>query len=86
MEPRGWVIPAPIPLLIVAAASLSGSPHLVAASAIRSRHDMARNKEMVYSYFPRLHERRSQLACTLSGGEQQMVAMGRALMSRPGCC
>ena len=39
--------------------------------------------ERVYSLFPLLHERRTQLAGTLSGGEQQMVAMGRALMSRP---
>ena len=37
----------------------------------------------MYELFPRLYERRSQLAGTLSGGEQQMVAMGRALMSRP---
>jgi branched-chain amino acid transport system ATP-binding protein len=39
--------------------------------------------ERVYSLFPLLYERRSQLGGTLSGGEQQMVAMGRALMSRP---
>ncbi len=39
--------------------------------------------ERVYSLFPILHERRAQLAGTLSGGEQQMVAMGRALMARP---
>jgi branched-chain amino acid transport system ATP-binding protein len=39
--------------------------------------------ERVYSVFPLLHERRKQLAGTLSGGEQQMVAMGRALMSHP---
>ena len=39
--------------------------------------------ERIYTLFPLLHERRSQLAGTLSGGEQQMVAMGRALMSRP---
>ena len=39
--------------------------------------------ERVYSLFPLLHKRRSQLAGTLSGGEQQMVAMGRALMSHP---
>jgi branched-chain amino acid transport system ATP-binding protein len=39
--------------------------------------------ERVYSLFPLLHQRRGQLAATLSGGEQQMVAMGRALMSHP---
>jgi branched-chain amino acid transport system ATP-binding protein len=39
--------------------------------------------DRVYTLFPLLHERRGQLAGTLSGGEQQMVAMGRALMSRP---
>jgi len=39
--------------------------------------------DRVYTLFPLLHERRNQLAGTMSGGEQQMVAMGRALMSRP---
>ena len=39
--------------------------------------------ERVYTLFPRLHERRRQTAGTLSGGEQQMLAMGRAMMSRP---
>jgi branched-chain amino acid transport system ATP-binding protein len=39
--------------------------------------------DRVYELFPLLHERRAQLAATLSGGEQQMVAMGRALMARP---
>jgi len=39
--------------------------------------------DTAFSYFPRLHERRRQLAGTLSGGEQQMVAIGRALMARP---
>jgi branched-chain amino acid transport system ATP-binding protein len=39
--------------------------------------------DRVYELFPLLHERRAQLAGTLSGGEQQMVAMGRALMSKP---
>lgn len=49
----------------------------------RSRHEMAEDLERVYSYFPRIFERRTQLAGSLSGGEQQMVAIGRALMSRP---
>ena len=44
---------------------------------------IAQDVERVYTLFPRLAERRAQLAGTLSGGEQQMVAMGRALMSRP---
>ena len=50
------------------------------------RHDykeIAQDIERIYDLFPRLAERRSQLAGTLSGGEQQMVSMGRALMSRP---
>jgi branched-chain amino acid transport system ATP-binding protein len=45
--------------------------------------EIARKLEEVYSYFPRLKERLSQLAGTLSGGEQQMVAMGRAMMAQP---
>lgn len=48
-----------------------------------SRREMADNLEMVFSHFPRLKERIDQYAGTMSGGEQQMLAMGRALMSNP---
>ena len=47
------------------------------------KEGIARDKEKVFEKFPRLKERISQTAGTLSGGEQQMLAMGRALMSRP---
>jgi branched-chain amino acid transport system ATP-binding protein len=50
---------------------------------LRRGRDLADDFERVYTLFPLLRERRSQLAGTLSGGEQQMVAMGRALMARP---
>ncbi len=45
--------------------------------------DIAADMEKVFTIFPRLRERKDQLAGTMSGGEQQMLAMGRALMSRP---
>ena len=50
---------------------------------LRARDELKAELDRVYELFPVLHERRHQLAGTLSGGEQQMVAMGRALMSRP---
>ena len=53
------------------------------AFTIRDKAKIARTREWIYDLFPRLAERRTQLAGTLSGGEQQMVAMGRALISRP---
>jgi branched-chain amino acid transport system ATP-binding protein len=53
------------------------------AYLIRDTKGRKEDFERVYTLFPLLYERRAQLAGTLSGGEQQMVAMGRALMSRP---
>ena len=47
------------------------------------RHEIAADLERMYQMFPRLKERRRQAAGTLSGGEQQMLAIGRALMARP---
>jgi branched-chain amino acid transport system ATP-binding protein len=57
--------------------------NLEMGSYLRPKADLEEEFERVYTLFPLLYERRSQLAGTLSGGEQQMVAMGRALMSRP---
>ena len=55
----------------------------VGAITRRDRAAVAGDMERVFGYFPRLRERRAQQAGTLSGGEQQMLAIGRALMSRP---
>jgi branched-chain amino acid transport system ATP-binding protein len=52
-------------------------------ATLRRGEDLGEDLDRVHTLFPRLEERRDQLAGTLSGGEQQMVAMGRALMSRP---
>ncbi len=63
---------------------LTPDENLIAASAVHGdRTAMARNRDRVYTFFPRLKERRSAQAGYLSGGEQQMLAIGRALMTQP---
>jgi branched-chain amino acid transport system ATP-binding protein len=56
---------------------------LLGAYTLRDEQEIAKNLDFVYRLFPRLQERRRQAASTLSGGEQQMVAVGRGLMSNP---
>lgn len=53
------------------------------AFSLKDQSSLKKDLDMVYGLFPRLKERRNQKAGTLSGGEQQMLAMGRALMSHP---
>ncbi|HEY1569639.1 MAG TPA: ABC transporter ATP-binding protein, partial [Solirubrobacteraceae bacterium] len=57
--------------------------NLELGAVLRDGSTFNEDLERVHTLFPRLYERREQYAGTLSGGEQQMVAMGRALMSRP---
>ena len=64
-------------------ASMTVQENLEMGAFIRKGAGIAEDLEKVFTRFPRLKERRKQLAGTLSGGEQQMLAIGRALMSRP---
>ncbi len=63
--------------------NLSVFENLELGSFTRARERRAQNLERVFGIFPRLNERRSQLAGTMSGGEQQMLAIGRGLMAEP---
>ena len=62
---------------------LSVTENLEMGAYLRSDGTVAEDMERVFALFPRLKERRTQVAGTLSGGEQQMLAIGRALMARP---
>ena len=64
-------------------AQLTVEENLAMGAFTRADGDIARDLERQFETFPRLKERRAQTAGTLSGGEQQMLAMGRALMARP---
>jgi branched-chain amino acid transport system ATP-binding protein len=64
-------------------ADMTVRENLELGGVLRGRETLVGDLKRIYGLFPRLDERQHQLAGTLSGGEQQMVAMGRALMSRP---
>ncbi|HWG56987.1 MAG TPA: ABC transporter ATP-binding protein [Gaiellaceae bacterium] len=64
-------------------APMSVQENLEMGAYLRAKADLREEFERVFTLFPLLYERRKQLAGTMSGGEQQMLAMGRALMSKP---
>lgn len=64
-------------------ATLTVEENLIMGGFTRTRAEVTEGLDRIYSLFPRVKERKSQIAGYLSGGEQQMVAIGRALMGRP---
>jgi branched-chain amino acid transport system ATP-binding protein len=62
---------------------LTTEENLIAGGHVQTAAAVKQGIDLVYSYFPRLKERRTQVSGYLSGGEQQMLAIGRALMSQP---
>jgi len=62
---------------------MSVSENLRLGAYLRDKHEIKEGIERVYTYFPVLRERKKQIAGTLSGGQQQMVAIGRALLAMP---
>jgi branched-chain amino acid transport system ATP-binding protein len=69
---------------LFASMTVADNLQLGAFARVRQRdRDAMRTLDDVFARFPRLHERRAQLAGTLSGGERQMLALGRALMAKP---
>ena len=63
--------------------NLTAEENLIAGGHVQTAGVVKQGIDLVYSYFPRLKERRHQVSGYLSGGEQQMLAIGRALMSQP---
>lgn len=64
-------------------ANMTVEENLELGAFVRKDKEIQKDIKKVYDLFPRLYERRKQLSGTLSGGEQQMLAMGRAIMARP---
>ena len=87
-QPPSKLVPAGVALVpegrrVFPGLSVANNLRLGAWSRRSHRQEVAERRELVFEYFPRLAERVDQYAGTLSGGEQQMLAIGRALMSKP---
>jgi branched-chain amino acid transport system ATP-binding protein len=87
-RPPSRLVPAGVALVpegrrVFPALSVANNLRLGAWSRRAHRAEVDERRELVFAYFPRLAERMDQAAGTLSGGEQQMLAIGRALMSKP---